>query len=108
MCVHQITDNRALIVLAAVTPIDSGLRVFKAGMPDPSCSQRENKSFRLLSFGPSLLVQDCSSGKNIEQNGCKRRQTMSDKYVSPFQVTEEISALTIEIGQYAGSITAFE
>lgn len=33
---------------------------------------------------------------------------MSDKYVSPFQVTEEISALTIEIGQYAGSITAFE
>lgn len=33
---------------------------------------------------------------------------MSDKYVPPFQVTEEISALTIEIGQYVGSITTFE
>ena len=27
---------------------------------------------------------------------------MSDGYVPPFQVTEEITNLTIEIGQYAG------
>ena len=33
---------------------------------------------------------------------------MSDEYVPPFQVTEEITSLTIEIGQYVGSITAFE
>lgn len=33
---------------------------------------------------------------------------MSDEYVPPFQVTEEITNLTIEIGQYVGSITAFE
>ena len=33
---------------------------------------------------------------------------MSDGYVPPFQVTEEITNLTIEIGQYAGFTTAFE
>lgn len=33
---------------------------------------------------------------------------MSDEYVPPFQITEEITNLTIEIGQYVGSITAFE
>lgn len=33
---------------------------------------------------------------------------MSDEYVPPIQVTEEITSLTIEIGQYVGSITAFE
>lgn len=33
---------------------------------------------------------------------------MSDEYVPPFQVTEEITSLAIEIGQYVGSITAFE
>ncbi|MDD7327933.1 MAG: Fic family protein [Lachnospiraceae bacterium] len=33
---------------------------------------------------------------------------MSDEYNPPFQVTEMITNLTIEIGQYVGSITAFE
>ena len=33
---------------------------------------------------------------------------MSDEYFPPFQVTEEITSLTIEIGQYVGSIAAFE
>lgn len=33
---------------------------------------------------------------------------MSDGYVPSFQVTEEITNLTIEIGQYAGFTTAFE
>ena len=33
---------------------------------------------------------------------------MSDEYTPPFQVTELITNLTIEIGQYVGSITAFE
>lgn len=33
---------------------------------------------------------------------------MSDGYVPPFQVTEEITNLTIEIGQYADFTTAFE
>ena len=33
---------------------------------------------------------------------------MSEEYVSLFQVTEEITTLTIEIGTYVGSITAFE
>ena len=33
---------------------------------------------------------------------------MSDEYVPPFEVTEEITSLIIEIGQYVGSITAFE
>jgi Fic family protein len=33
---------------------------------------------------------------------------MSDEYVPPFHITEEISNLAIEIGQYVGSITAFE
>ena len=33
---------------------------------------------------------------------------MSDEYTPPFQVTELITNLTIEIGLYVGSITAFE
>ena len=33
---------------------------------------------------------------------------MSDEYIPPFQVTEEITNLTIEIGQHIGAITAFE
>jgi Fic family protein len=33
---------------------------------------------------------------------------MSEEYKPPFQVTEEITDLTIEIGQYVGSVTAFE
>jgi Fic family protein len=40
--------------------------------------------------------------------GHEEEQTMSDEYIPPFQVTEEITSLTIEIGQYIGSITAFE
>lgn len=33
---------------------------------------------------------------------------MSDEYVPPFQVAEEITSLTVEIGLYVGSITAIE
>ncbi|MDD6448762.1 MAG: hypothetical protein PUF78_03445 [Lachnospiraceae bacterium] len=33
---------------------------------------------------------------------------MGGEYVPPFQVTEEITSLAIEIGQYVGSIKAFE
>jgi|GEM_PF-2797093 len=33
---------------------------------------------------------------------------MGDGYALPFQATEEITSLALEIGQYAGSATAFE
>lgn len=33
---------------------------------------------------------------------------MRDEYVPPFQLTEEMTNLTVEIGQYVGSITTFE